>query len=100
MCFIQEYWTGLKLKCVAPKLSQSGLGCPINGRLNSLNKERSHEVSDTALARALYSAFVDERATTLCFLKLQEIGLTPRKLYMLMWRSDLRSCLPNPHQSM
>ena len=31
------------------------------------------------LAGAQYSASVDDRATTLCFFELQEIGLEPRK---------------------
>jgi hypothetical protein len=32
------------------------------------------------LASARYSASVVDRATTLCFFKLQEIGLQPRKV--------------------
>ena len=100
MCFIRECWTGLKLRWVAPKLSQSSLGCPDKGRPSSLNNERSHDVSEAALARALYSASVDERATALCFFELQEIGLTPRnEIYAEV---EVRSsyCLPNPHQNM
>ena len=63
---------------MARKLSQSNLGCPDKDRPSSLNNERSHDVSEAALARALYSASVEERATALCFFELQEIGLTPR----------------------
>jgi len=36
-------------------------------------------VSEAALARARYSASVDDRATARCFLELQDIGLEPRK---------------------
>ena len=48
--------------------------------LSSLKRVDSHIVSEAAFASALYSASIVERATTLCFFKLQEMGLEPRKL--------------------
>ena len=54
------------------------MGCPDKGKPSSWNNERSHDVSEVALARALYSASVDEHATALFFFELQKIGLTPR----------------------
>lgn len=41
------------------------------------------------MASARYSASVDDRATTRCFLELQEIGLEPRK--HIYAEVDLRS---------
>ena len=80
MCFILECCTRLKLIWVAPRLSQRREGGALREKPSSWNKARSHIVSDAAFARALYSASVDERATALCFLELQEIGFEPRKV--------------------
>ena len=79
MCFILECWTGLKLKCVAPKLSHKSFGEAEREKLSLAKSARSHNVSDATFASALYSASVDDRATTRCFFELQEMGLEPRK---------------------
>ena len=80
MCFMREWLTGLKLRCVAPRLSQRSWGGAETGKASSLSKVASHRVSEAALARALYSASVLDRATTRCFLELQDMGLEPKKL--------------------
>ena len=45
---------------------------------NSLKRMRSQETSAAVVARARYSASMEERATMLCFLEDQEIGEGPR----------------------
>jgi archaellum biogenesis ATPase FlaH len=70
---------GIKAKIVAPKLSHNSAGEALIKSLCSLNSDISHTVSEAALARERYLASVDERATTLCFLELQEMGLDLRK---------------------
>ena len=68
-------WIKTKVSCT--QIITEHLGCLDKGRSSSLNNERSHDVSEAALAKALYSTSVDERVTALCFFELQEIGLTP-----------------------
>ena len=65
---------------MAPRLSQSRDGDDIGWNPSSCRREDNHIVSDVALASALYSIYVDDRAITRCFLELQETGLEPRKL--------------------
>ena len=79
MCFIRECWMGLRLSWVAPKLSQSNIGGEFRDRLSSWNRDNNQMVSEAAFARALYSASVDDLATTRCYFELQDIGLEPRK---------------------
>lgn len=45
-----------------------------------MRREWSHTISNATFVRARYSAFVDDRGTTFCFLKLHEIGFWLRKL--------------------
>jgi hypothetical protein len=80
ICFIQESYIRLKLRCVAPKLSHSNLGCPDNDKSSFLNNKRSQDVFEAALTSALYSTLVDEYVTAICLFEYQEIGLTQRKL--------------------
>ena len=47
---------------------------------NASSLRRVHIVSEAALARARYSAYVVDRATACCFFELQEMGLEPKKL--------------------
>ena len=76
MCFILEWWTGLKLRWVAPRLSQRRC----SWKPSSYRSEDIHIVSKATLARAIYSTSMDYLATTRCFLELHEIGFEPRKL--------------------
>ena len=80
MCFMHECWTRLKLRCVAPRLSQSNKGVAISGKPSSWRSLRSHIVSNAAFARARYSTSVVDLATALCFFKLHEMGFGPKKL--------------------
>ena len=80
MCFMRECWTGLKLRCVALRLSQSNKGAALSGKPSLWRSPRSHIVSDTTFARARYSASMVDFATTLCFFKLHEMGFRPKKL--------------------
>jgi hypothetical protein len=59
MCFIRECWTGLKLRCVALRLSHSSRGGVWIGRQSSLNRDNNQTVSDVAVASERYSASVD-----------------------------------------
>jgi hypothetical protein len=52
----------------------------VNLKPSSWKRLRSHIVSDVALASAQYSASVEDLATTLCFFKLQDMGVEPKKL--------------------
>ena len=56
------------------------LGDSVTGNASSLRRVDNHIVLEAALARARYSASVVDRATTRCFLELQEMGLEPKKL--------------------
>lgn len=59
---------------MAPKLSHSTFGEEGTCRPSSFKREMSQIVSEVTLARDLYSTSVNDLATTLCFLKLQEMG--------------------------
>jgi len=61
-------------------LSQRRWGDSGTGNARSFKSVDNHIVSEAAIARALYSASVVDRATALCFLELQEMGLEPIKL--------------------
>ena len=67
---------------------------------SSVRREWSHLTSAAALARALYSASVLERATVACFLQLQEIRFLPKKISNCLWSDDHYGNLPNQHQKM
>jgi len=100
MCFILECWIGLKLKCVAPKLSHKSFREAEMEKLSSTKSVRSHNILEAAFVSALHSASVEDRVTAHCFFELQEIGLEQRKhIYVEV---DFRSSnyLPNQHWSM
>ena len=50
------------------------------GMLKFCRRRRSQMISEEVVARARYSASVDERATVGCFLACQEMRLGPRKM--------------------
>ena len=52
----------------------------MTGNASSLRRVDNHIVSEAALARARYSAYVVDRAMARCFFELQEIELEPKKL--------------------
>jgi hypothetical protein len=79
MCFILVCCTGLRLKWVAPMLSQKTCGGCLRCKPSSLIKEWSQTVSEVAAAKAWNSAFIEERDTALCLRADQEMGLEPRK---------------------
>jgi hypothetical protein len=62
------------------EMSHSNWGQCGAGTSSSVRRVDSHTVSEAAVARARYSASVEDRATARCFLELHEIGLEPRKL--------------------
>ena len=68
---------GLADRYVAPMLSHHRMGA---GKeiFNSRRRELIQISSDDALATALYSASMLERATVGCFFELQEMRLLPR----------------------
>jgi hypothetical protein len=77
---MREWFTGLKLRCVAPRLSHSSRGESWIGNASSLKRVDNQIVSEAVLATARYSASVEDRATTLYFLDVHEMGLGPKKL--------------------
>jgi len=58
-------------------------------RPSSSRRDLIHAISEAAVASALYSASVEERATAFCFLVRQLIGFLPRKIIYAV--VDLRS---------
>ena len=80
MCFMRECWTRLKLRCVAPRLSQSNKETALSEKSSSWRSPRNHIVSNVTFARARYSASVVDLATALCFFELHEMGFEPKKL--------------------
>jgi len=77
---MREWFTGLKLRCVAPRLSHNSRGESWIGNASSLKRVDNQIVSEAALASARYSASVEECATALCFLDVHQMGLGPKKL--------------------
>jgi len=68
------------MRYVALRLSHSSWGHCGAEKSSSVRRVDNHTVSEVAVVRARYSASVVERATTCCFLELQEMGLEPKKL--------------------
>lgn len=92
MCFMCEWFTGLKLRWVAPRLSHRSFKIDLSLRPSSLRREWSHIVLDTAFARAQYSASIEDWATTFCIrewshiiYELQEMEFLPTKLICKSW---------------
>ena len=77
---MREWLTGLKLRCVAPRLSHNSWGDSLTGNASSLKRVDNHIVSEVALASAQYSASVVDCVTALCFLDVHKMGLDPKKL--------------------
>ena len=78
MCFLLAWNTRLEAKAMVETLSHQRMGTWERDERSSLNKIRSQANSAVVVASAWYSALV-ERATVVCFLEDQEIGLEPRK---------------------
>ena len=65
---------------MAPRLSKNKVGDNYIGARSSDNNDFTHCNSAATATIARYSASVEERATVRCFVELQEIRLTPRKI--------------------
>lgn len=78
--FMWEWCTGLTLKWVAPTLLQKSFGGLVDSNPSSVNKEDNQATLEAVVARALYSAWVEEQATSCCLRVHQEIALQPRKI--------------------
>ena len=65
---------------MALRLSENKVGGNYTGTRRSNNNDFINCNSIVAVTIARYSASVEERATVSCFVELQEIGLTPRKI--------------------
>ena len=77
MCFERSLHVGLLASCIADLLSQkTTLDC------KGISKDRNscliHKSSEVSVAKALYSAFADERATVGCFLDFHAMSDEPR----------------------
>ena len=79
-------------------LSHHSTGEQVTGAPSSKRRVHSHLVSAVALARALYSTSVLDRATVYCFLQPQEMRLSPRNTQMPQLNDDYRGIQPNPCQ--
>ena len=80
-------------------LSHHSTGEQVTGAPNLKRRAHSHLVSAAALARALYSASVLDRATIFCFLQPQEIRLSPRNTQKPpIERQSYHDIQPNPRQ--
>lgn len=97
MCFIIEWWTGLKLRWIAPRLSQSSDGVDWSLKPSSWRRECIQTVSEAALARALYWL-------TSMIVPLHVASLSSRRWdwnqeswYRLKWRCDHQCYMPNQH---
>ena len=75
-----EWFIGLKLRCVAPRLSHNSRGGSGIGNTSSLKRVDNQIVYEATLASARYSTSVEDLATALCFLDVHEMGLSPKKL--------------------
>jgi len=93
ICFMRVCLTGLKVSCVAPRLSHSNIGGCGRDRPSSVNRICNHWVSEAAFAKARYSASAEERAIARCLLDFQEIGVSPRK-HIYAEVEDLSSRFP------
>lgn len=76
-CFIREWKIGLAERYVVPTLSQNTTGGCVRVIPSSYKNELTHFISAEMLATARYSASVDDRATSDCFLEDQAIGMEP-----------------------
>ena len=81
MCFMRECWTGLKLRCVAPRLSHSNKGVVFSGKPSPWRSPRSHIVSNATFARARYSIIA--LILAICLYKLKQTFSSPGLLFLL-----------------
>jgi hypothetical protein len=65
-------------KKVAPKLSHHNVVMDEDESRSSNNKEQIHKISAVSSAKALYSTYVEDLATVLCFSDFYEIWVKPR----------------------
>lgn len=77
-CFILEWKIRFALTLVAPILSQKTFGVFASWTFSSLNKLDNHMTSAEPLAKARYSASVEDRAMNLCLKDFYEMGFCPR----------------------
>ena len=63
---------------MAPKLSHYNVVMDEDEIRSSNNKERSHKISTIPLAKALYSASIEDLVTMHYFLDFHEIGVEPK----------------------
>ena len=73
-----EWNTGLVETAMAEALSHQKIGTWERKIHNSLKRICSQDIFAAVVAKARYSAFVEERATVVCFLDDQEMGEGPR----------------------
>ena len=65
---------------MTPRLSENKVGGNCTGIISFDNNNFTHCSSVATAVMARYSASVEDRAIVCCFVELQEIGLTPRKM--------------------
>ena len=75
---MREWYTGFAHRYVAPVLSQNKVGVWLGVTPSSLSKLLIHMSSADALAKALYSASVDDRETDFYLVDFHEMMLVPR----------------------
>jgi hypothetical protein len=81
-------------------LSQNTKVALFVGRRSSPRSWQSQQVSETALATALYSASALDQETVGCRLEDQATRLSPRKHNILMLSAVYPGIPPNQHQNM
>ena len=74
---------------MAPMLSHHKTGLVETEAPSSEKREHNHMTLAVALARALYSASVLDRAILACFLQPQEIRLAPKKMQKTTYRATI-----------
>ena len=80
------------------KVVREQVGGNRTGERSSDNSDFTHCSSVAAIAITRYSASMEERATVRCFVELQEIGLTPRKIRKAPVEIRLSHPRPQPRQ--
>ena len=78
ICFVREWYTWLAASEAAPWLSYQITGENLSSTPNYLSKECIQVNSTATRANARYSDSILDRATTLCFLELQDTRFPPK----------------------